>query len=118
MPSSSSSILLSQVSARALLMPLPLRRRMRSGTFPPPSLKAEADPELTYKALDSNGNNVLDSVSERGRSSLALMRPMIRSRRYRSANALLSVSMRLQAELDPHTLYETVRARHQTARAS
>ena len=36
---------------------------MKSGTFPPPSLKADADPELTYKSLDANSNNILDSVS-------------------------------------------------------
>ena len=36
---------------------------MKSGTFPPPSLKAEADPELRYKALDASSNNILDSVS-------------------------------------------------------
>jgi hypothetical protein len=47
--------------AAAPLLPLP--RRMKSGTFPPPSLKAEADPELTYKSLDANSNNILDSVS-------------------------------------------------------
>jgi hypothetical protein len=35
---------------------------MKSGTFPPPSLKAEADPELAYKSLDAN-SNILDSVS-------------------------------------------------------
>ena len=36
---------------------------MKSGTFPPPSLKAEAGPELAYKSLDANSNNILDSVS-------------------------------------------------------
>ena len=50
------------VCAAAPLLPLP--RRMKSGTFPPPSsLKAEADPKLTHEALDANSNNILDSVS-------------------------------------------------------
>jgi hypothetical protein len=36
--------------------------RTQSGTFPPPSLKAEADPNLVFTSLDGNSNNILDSV--------------------------------------------------------